>query len=216
MTMQPWMTQHEIQLIEQNLLSLNKKHLDVLEWGCGGSTSYFPEFLARHNIECRWTSIEHNHEWYEKVSAELRTRDNIDIHWFPAADAAAGDKEQMRDEYIQFPSTLNRKFDVILIDGRERRACAEQAASLLREDGIAFMHDAQRSRYHAGFRPFPDGRFLSLRLWRGRLHSVGVWQKLVNLLNYLYYRIVVKSLFRLRRDRDHIGNNDAEQQEPTR
>ena len=50
-------------------------------------------------------------------------------------------------EYInvikQYPN-----FDVVLVDGRWRVACALFALDYIREDTVVFMHDFQRSIYH--------------------------------------------------------------------
>lgn len=201
MTMQPWMSFHEINLIESAMLAQDKKHLQVLEWGCGGSTSYFPEFLQKHGIDCHWVSIEHNREWYEKVSRELADRKNIEIHWFEAEGERQELSDEMMQDYINFPATLDTRFDIVIVDGRKRQACLKQATKLLSEDGAVFLHDALRPRYHDGFRFFPDGRFISLKLWQGTVRPVGLWRRISNGLNYLYYRYIVKKLYRIYRDR---------------
>lgn len=194
--MQPWMSFKEIRQIEAIILDMKKDHLEIVEWGCGGSTAHFSRFLEEQGIGYHWTSIEHNREWYEKIAEETRENQNIEVHCFPAE----GDRYTLVDvpmeEYINFPATLNKKFDLILVDGRKRKSCVELAKTLLKPDGVVLLHDALRPRYHGAFKIFPNNRFLSLMLWRGSLEPVGGMTRLKNRINYHYYRYVVKKLYR--------------------
>jgi GT2 family glycosyltransferase len=44
-------------------------------------------------------------------------------------------------EYANFAKTLNRKFDVVLVDGRARKWCALESMACLKQDSIVFIHD---------------------------------------------------------------------------
>ena len=70
-------------------------------------------------------------------------------------------------DYIEFPLSLNRKYDFILVDGRSRRRCLHMASTLLNLGGFVILHDAQRKHYHEGFTAFKYGRQLCTRLWIG-------------------------------------------------
>ena len=71
----PWMHQSEINLI---IAFLDTEH-DMLEWGCGGSTILFSQYVANY------TSIEHNKEWYSQVTAKVKNRNlsNVTTNWVP-------------------------------------------------------------------------------------------------------------------------------------
>lgn len=71
-------TERDIQIIKDTLmeqmqlvLKRGNKMLWCLEWGAGGSTVYFPKFLAETQVPFHWHSLEHNAEWYENVTREL-------------------------------------------------------------------------------------------------------------------------------------------------
>jgi hypothetical protein len=136
--MRPMMKEREIRIIENALLGRQRTRLNILEWGCGGSTEHFPKFLSRHGIDYHWLSIEHDKDWFLSVSEDL-----------------------------SFPSTLERKFDMILVDGRKRRRCLLEAKRLLAPGGVVFLHDAHRRRYHCALTVYSDSLFLTRDLWRG-------------------------------------------------
>ena len=200
--MDPWMSFREIGIIETALLGIDKPHLEILEWGCGGSTLHFTDALAKHGRSYHWTSIEHNREWYENIAHQLRDREHIELHWFEAEgkDRKALKNTQM-SEYVQFPATLHKKFDLILVDGRKRQQCMELASQLITDDGMVFLHDALRPEYHGAFSSYPDGRFVSLKLWRGGKQPASLSRRIGNIFNYLYYRYIIKKLYRRYRNR---------------
>jgi len=74
-----------------------------------------------------------------------------------------GTYENFRD-YIEFPKSLNEKFDVIFVDGRAR---VEAALSVLRNkllntNGVVMVHDWHRPEYkvllNQGFEIFKEDR----------------------------------------------------------
>lgn len=139
----------------KNILS-QYKELDVLEWGSGNSTKYFTDFLTKNSINYKWTVVEHNKEWYNKVSDWKIP--NVEVIY----------AEQSKEEYFD----IKGKFDVIIIDGRNRRKCLIKAKELLKPEGTVILHDADREYYHCGFEGykgyFTDKGHLP-RLWTGRL-----------------------------------------------
>ena len=135
------MGEAEIAMIRRHL---RPPHL-MLEWGAGGSTVYYPQFVSAY------FSVEHDPKWYGKVSKEIEQRNLAKVKLFhvPVKTDAATKLEAYHD-YIYFPRSLDRRFDRILIDGRERVACAEVARELIAADGLLFVHDyVARRRYAA-------------------------------------------------------------------
>ena len=51
----------------------------LVEWGCGGSTVYFLDHLKPGQI---LISIEHNRQWYDKISELIKNHPNIEQHVF--------------------------------------------------------------------------------------------------------------------------------------
>ena len=69
--MTPWMDDTEIALILKHLYYTDT----MLEWGSGGSTTYFPHFVNKYY------SIEHDAEWSMKVKEEMLP--NVEFHHVP-------------------------------------------------------------------------------------------------------------------------------------
>jgi len=161
------MGKREIRIFEKALLDARRPHLRILEWGSGGSTVYFPQLLARHGIGYSWLSLEYKKEWYLAVSAQVNTDRNVRLVLFEVVGEDPWSPTCTMDEYVSFPSTLGIRFDVILVDGRKRRRCLKEAKSLLAPEGMVFLHDAQRRRYHCALADYPDSLFLTRKLWRG-------------------------------------------------
>jgi hypothetical protein len=49
------------------------------------------------------------------------------------------DRATNLDDYVRLPGTLGLRFHVLVVDGRKRRRCLEEAASLLEEGGVAML-----------------------------------------------------------------------------
>ncbi len=173
-----------------------ERRLDVLEWGAGRSTSYFTRALhsLRGDNFC-WHSIEYDRGYFEReirpTLAELprSTVELVDgsadpgskfggvtpvefaVYDYgtlkPMLDEGVADRKVDMDAYVEHPSRLGRRFDLILVDGRKRRRCLIQAASLLKEGGMAVLHDAQRTYYHCAFEHFRANSRLGEILWFG-------------------------------------------------
>lgn len=66
------MQNEEVKTVEKYLMGSK----DVLEWGSGGSTIYFPKF-----INGKYVSIEHNRSWYDKIKPQIS--DNVEYYYVP-------------------------------------------------------------------------------------------------------------------------------------
>lgn len=132
--MTPWMKPGEIELVKSYLLTADKT---VLEWGSGGSTVAFSPF-SRH-----WYSIEHNQQWFSKVRTITEGIENVRLYYVPPEVDLPTRPSKYEDwkSYIEFPRTLKKRFDVILIDGRARPECAVEALRHLKKNGVVIIHD---------------------------------------------------------------------------
>jgi SAM-dependent methyltransferase len=142
----------EIQAIFRSL-QLFHKPTTSLEWGSGNSTLYFS---AHAPPGSEWISIEHDAEWAVQTRAMINEfgTDKICLYHVPNISAwhegmDDGNYDSFRD-YIFFPSTLEKKFQWILIDGRARIECMKIGWMLLDYGGIMILHDAQRTQYSRG------------------------------------------------------------------
>jgi hypothetical protein len=159
------MDSNDIKSIEKLLCKQNKSHLVVFEWGAGGSTKYFTEFLIANKITYDWTSAEFNKQWYKKVDALNLL--NVNIKLFDVGNTQLKQRNTNMDDYVGYPLTMNRLFDFIIVDGRKRRRCLINAAKVLSSNGCVILHDAQRKYYHCAFDQYSDHKFLSKKLWSG-------------------------------------------------
>jgi hypothetical protein len=191
--MLPMMDPPDVAALEEAFLRRRGRAVDVLEWGSGGSTVHFPRFLREQGIAFTWNSVEHDDDWFRKVSGVVRGEDAVRVHHLPLRDLRPHGAAPESDRYVDFPEGIGRKFDVILVDGRFRRRCLLAAARWLREDGEVFLHDAHRKYYHCAFRAWPQGRFLHRKMWRGRHIPPDPLRRAGDFLNIFYYRFLYKA-----------------------
>lgn len=149
----------------------NDPEVSILEWGSGGSTVYFTNFLAANDIPYSWLSLEYNRKWYDRIHQEISEDEASEIVLFDVGNTSLKQRSNPMDEYVSYPSTLKRKWDLILVDGRKRRRCLIEASKLLVPWGSAVLHDAQREYYHCAFEHFVHGEFLQPKLWVGRQYN---------------------------------------------
>src|SRR3989344_3767391 len=182
--MKPWMKESEIKSLEKILLGLAKKPgpLRILEWGSGGSTAYFTDFLKRHGISYKWLSLEYNKKWHDEIRRLKSADPDTKIVLFDARNDELKQRRTNMDDYVAYPKTLGVKYDFILVDGRKRRRCLVEASSLIFPDGAVVLHDAERKYYHCAFLHFPYSRFLQTRLWIGKNESAGAFVEIANKL----------------------------------
>jgi len=131
------MDRAEIDTIKKYL----NKEMVVLEWGSGGSTLFFPQFVKKYY------SIEHDHDWWER--GFNRQPENCQVYWAKqnAPRTTPSKREQFKD-YVEYVHCLGvDKFDAVFIDGRARIACGIEVIPYLDKDSIVFLHDGHREEY---------------------------------------------------------------------
>lgn len=142
---------NELEIAAMNVaLGLYCAPVRALEWGSGSSTVYFP---ARLKSGSEWLSVEHNAVWAEKVRGFIAASEThgIEVIHVPCSgnwcdEDGDGSYDEFR-AYINFPTTLGKKFKLILVDGRARADCLQTGWRLLDEAGLMILHDAQRTSY---------------------------------------------------------------------
>jgi hypothetical protein len=141
--MKPWMPQNQIDLIQSYL----KPTDTMLEYGAGGSTLYFSQYVEKY------VSIEHDINWIDKIR-ENKMPDNVELHYCAPNNKIQlptweGNPEDFQN-YISFIDTLTYKnYDKVFIDGRVRVKCSVKVLDYLNTDSLVFVHDFfERDRYH--------------------------------------------------------------------
>lgn len=149
--------------------------VNVLEWGAGGSTVYFTRFLAGLGVNYTWTSVEHDIQWAKALEPHLDTA-FAQVCLFTCDGDPRQNRKLPMDDYVNFPRSLHRQWDLILVDGRRRRRCLLEAPRCLQPHGVCLLHDAERVYYHCAMEVFPIRRFLAgTRLWAGQHLAGGPW-----------------------------------------
>ena len=127
--------------------------MSVLEFGAGGSTTFFSQFVRT------WVSIEHNPKWAKevtKIMAQLPWGNKVTVHTIlpdiPFKEGAGEGTEQQFQSYINYPSTLGNSYDLIIDDGRARVPVSKavlEAHLLASNESRLVIHDWERHPYKA-------------------------------------------------------------------
>jgi hypothetical protein len=119
----PWFSYPMNDFLDKKLT----QNLSILEYGAGNSTRYFKDKVKMI------ISIESNEHWYKIVSEDLSQCNNVKIYFEPLENGSIG--------YIEKPKELNRKFDIIIIDGMHRKECLTFSLDYLSEKGVLIVDD---------------------------------------------------------------------------
>ena len=124
----PWVTYSFIDFIRERI---SKEHT-VFEFGSGNSTLFYSKLAGKV------VSVEHDRDWFDKISSGKPA--NSEMIYCPLV--AGGD-------YCRMPLTADGKFDVIIVDGRDRVNCCLQAMNALTDSGVIVLDDSEREFYQA-------------------------------------------------------------------
>lgn len=117
----PWYSYPMIDFLEQNDFCSRR----ILEWGAGQSTLWWS--ARAKNV----VAFEDDKLWYHHIKTKLaRDNDNVELHL--VASSTQGCKE-----------LLEGVFDVIIIDGLERKVAAEQSLTWLSTDGAVLVDNSE-------------------------------------------------------------------------
>lgn len=140
--LRPWMHDDEIAVLQCAI----KPGMRVLEWGAGGSTLLAAQLVGKHG---HVDSIEHEHAYAHQVSTTLEAEGcdpQASVHlvqpnYGDSKITVARPKQFQR--YVAKALELGEKmpYDICLIDGRDRVACALAAVQVLKSGAFLFFHD---------------------------------------------------------------------------
>lgn len=140
----PWVTYGFIDFISDRL----NKDMDIFEYGSGNSTLWYGE---RVNSV---TSVEHDRDWYEKIKSNMPKNVNINYQ-----------KLVYNDKYSNFSNNSNVKFDIVIVDGRDRVNCVKNAIFSIKDNGIIVLDDSEREQYKEGIEFLQHKNFKKLDFW---------------------------------------------------
>lgn len=126
----PWITFPCIHFLENRI----GPEMSVFEYGSGGSTLWWSKRVAKI------VAVEHLPEWYDKLRADLPP--NVEVLLV----------QKDRDgHYCRAAAETGERFDIIVIDGRDRVNCVKQSLCALKDDGVILWDNTDRERYQEGF-----------------------------------------------------------------
>jgi hypothetical protein len=125
----PWVTYSFIDFVQDRL----KKEHTVFEFGSGNSTFFYAKYAKKV------VSVEHDKEWFDKI-----------VQSKPGNSQMIFCELVYDGEYCRIPLTLKEKFDIIIVDGRDRVNCCKQAIDAVSDAGIIVLDDSEREGYNEG------------------------------------------------------------------
>ncbi len=125
----PWCTYPYIKFIEPRL----KKTSNVFEFGCGNSTLWYAKRVGTIK------SVEHDKNWFEYISTKLPI--NSKVVYCKLVDGGDYSKEAL---------ISGDKYNLIIVDGRDRVNCIRNSISALSDDGVLIFDNSDRPQYKEG------------------------------------------------------------------
>ena len=179
----PWITLLARDYIKDYLGKLPRAETRVFEYGTGGSGLFFLQFASTV------VSVEHDAQWYSKVSERANQlnqddwqvilaepeplgnhagrHDPSDPDGYRSADPSFLNKN-FRNYVTKIDSFPDSSFDVVLVDGRSRPSCLRHGAPKVKRNGLLVLDNAERS-YYLERKPLPDGQFTLVHSSMGAL-----------------------------------------------
>jgi len=127
----PWFTYSAIAFLAPRILPSFK----IFEFGSGNST------LWLSSLGCEVVSVEHDEKWFHLLEPKFSKIKNIKSR-FESLETKA---------YAQSVLDYNDKFDVIIIDGRDRVECCKNSINALKTEGVIIWDNSDRPEYSEGY-----------------------------------------------------------------
>ncbi|NGX39789.1 MAG: hypothetical protein KR126chlam1_01122 [Chlamydiae bacterium] len=145
----PWITDEAVAFLE--MFCEENPEAKILEFGSGASTLWFAKRTP--NLY----SVEHDERFYALVQKELSTNPDC----FPAKHYL-----RKRPYYSIADEFSDGYFDLIVVDGRNRKGCMARSIRILKPGGILMLDNAERRYYHPVF-PLLEGWDCTVTQQRG-------------------------------------------------
>jgi hypothetical protein len=140
----PWVTYSFIEFIKGRL----SNELVVLEFGSGNSTLFYSRFV-KHLY-----AVEHEVNWFNEMKSKVGA--NVQLSYVQL---------KSDGEYARFSSQIDRRLDLIIVDGRDRVNCIKNSVGSLTENGVIVLDDSEREEYREGIAFLENHSFKRLDFW---------------------------------------------------
>jgi hypothetical protein len=127
----PWVTYPAMEFL------IKRVHagMSIFEYGCGESTLWWSSKVKDV------ISVEHDRNWYEKMARRIPR--NVDLVHIDLEYGGAYSKKIL--EYVE-------KFDIVIVDGRDRVNCVVNSLGALKPCGVIVFDNSDRKEYEKGYR----------------------------------------------------------------
>ena len=126
----PWINYPTIDFLARHV----RPDMSVFEYGCGHGTLWWAA-RVREVIAC-----EHDAEWIERI--RTRAPAHVTLRHVPL---------QVDGDYCRVVAGYPGRFDIVVIDGRDRVNCARHAPTGLKPGGVIVWDNTEREEYRPGF-----------------------------------------------------------------
>jgi hypothetical protein len=133
----PWWTYPAIQAVEEHLSALGGR-ARVFEYGAGASTLWLRARAAEV------ISVEHDADFMPVVESLVADAPGSGV---VLSRRLGGGDTGTSGGYVSAIEETEGRFDLIVVDGRERVRCVRAALPRLTDGGIILLDDSQRRRY---------------------------------------------------------------------
>ncbi len=139
----PWYTYAFIKFIEERI----QPHFEIFEYGCGNSTLWYAQRVKAV------TSVEHDEGWYKKIKPSMPNNVELLFHSLEA------------DEYVQSVHRKDKKYHMVVVDGRRRSECLLTAMDALLEEGVLVLDNTERPQYQEAIVILKEKGYKRLDFW---------------------------------------------------
>jgi predicted O-methyltransferase YrrM len=160
---QPWLPEFFISILEKVLADIPDAR--VFEWGAGGSTIWFAQRVREV------VTVEANPTWAQFIRDRAAKQDLKNI--------VVLEYDYETPYYAKCINKIPKQFDLIFVDGKNRRACAERAIVKVRRGGWVLFDNSNAAAHEDDIKPLLATKWDSLsaigsgvggtwecRLWR--------------------------------------------------
>lgn len=131
----PWMTYPLIEFLSARV----NPAWAVFEYGSGNSTLWWAERVA--SIQ----SCEHDQDWFSRIKSNMPGNVILELN--------------QGQDYARELSKFEDVFDVVVIDGIDRCACASYALRALKKSGVVIWDNSEKDKYRSGIELLEDAGF---------------------------------------------------------
>lgn len=125
----PWMNYPVVKLLDQRFST----DFNLFEFGSGYSTHFYAKRCGSV------VSVEYDRQWYDVINKDMP--ENVSLLF---------QEKDVDGYYCRLIAEQGKRFDVVVVDGRDRVNCVKQSLPCLTERGVIILDDSHRDKYKEG------------------------------------------------------------------